>query len=252
MTLVVVLADPPREGLVLPRLAEETPLSAEDAADCYRAMLADTLFAAAESGGELLVNYRDEDLLPDEFSKADGEAEAEVRAVAADALGSADETRFEVQVGSTYDGRVGNTVTHLLDREDHASVLVLDGTAPLAGRKDIDNASMKLRRSDVVLGPASDGRVWGSAFCEPIDFDGAFASPVVETLTARARDADLEVDFLPNYETVETGDDLCSVVSILRARRRAGRIVPPHTTEFIEDRGLTVVADDGDLELVRE
>ncbi|WP_267639467.1 DUF2064 domain-containing protein [Haloarchaeobius amylolyticus] len=252
MTLVVVLADPPREGLVLPRLAEETPLSAAEAADCYRAMLADTFRAAAESGGELLVNYRDEDRLPDEHTKEDGTAEAEVRAVAEDALGDIDDTRFEVQVGSTYDARVGNTVTHLLDREEHASVLVMDGNAPLAGRKDIDNASMKLRRYDVVLGPASDGRVWGSAFTDPIDFDGAFARPAVETLTDRACDADLEVDYIPNYETVETGDDLCSVVSVLRARQRAGRIVPPHTTEFVDDLGLAVVEEDGDLTLVRE
>ncbi|WP_435332658.1 DUF2064 domain-containing protein [Haloarchaeobius sp. TZWWS8] len=254
MTLVVLLADPPREGLCLPRLAEETPLSAAEAADCYRAMLADAMVAAESSGGELLVNYRSDDLLPDEFAgTGDADAESEVRAVAEEALGdAAEEIRFEVQVGSTYDGRVGNTVLHLLDTEEHASVLVVDATAPLVGRKDIDNASMKLRRYDAVFGPATDGRVWGVAFTEPVDFDGAFAPPTVETLTDRALDAGLDVDFLPHYPTVESGRDLCTVVSLVRARQRAGRIVPEHTTAFFDDLGLSVVHQEGEARLVRQ
>ncbi|WP_435358255.1 DUF2064 domain-containing protein [Haloarchaeobius sp. DFWS5] len=251
MTLMVLLADPPREGLCLPRLAEETPLSAAEAADCYRAMLADAMRAAETCGGELLVNYRSDDLLPDEFV-TDEAAEDAVRAVAEDALDDPDEARFEVQVGSTPDARLGNTVSHLLDTEEHASVLVMDGTAPLVGRKDLDNASMKLRRYDTVFGPSTDGRVWCSAFKEPVDFDGALAAPTVETLTDRSLDAGLDVDYLPTYQTVETGRDLCSVVSLLRARQRAGRIVPPHTTEFVDDLGLTVVSDDGEPRLVRQ
>jgi 2-phospho-L-lactate guanylyltransferase (CobY/MobA/RfbA family) len=251
MTLVVVLADPPRAGLVLPRLAETTPLSAAEVTDCYRAMLADTLRAAEGSGGELLVNYRPDEALPEKVV-TDEPAEESVRAVADQALTSLDGVRFETQVGSTFDGRVGNSVTHLLKREEQSSVLVLDGTTPLVGRKDIDNCAMKLRRSDVVLGPSSGGRVYGAAFGNSIDFDGAYSPPAVETLTDRALDAGLDVDFLPSYETVETGADLCSVVSLLRARLRAGRIVPKFTTEFVDELGLDVRIEDGAPTLVRQ
>lgn len=252
MTLVVVLAAPPRAGLVVPRLADTSPLSADEAADCYAAMLADAVAAADASGGDVLVNYRDDDAIPDEFVDPDEPAVDAVRAVVDRAVDDPDSIRLETQVGSTYDGRVGNTVTHLLREEGENSVLVLDGTAPMIGRKDIDSAAMKLRRSDVVVGPATDGRVWTAAFCEPIDFDGAYATPAVETLVDRAADADLDVDFLPNYRAVETGDDLADVVSLVRARARAGRIVPEHTTEFVREHGLHVVDGDDGPELVRD
>ncbi|WP_256300234.1 TIGR04282 family arsenosugar biosynthesis glycosyltransferase [Haloarchaeobius salinus] len=252
MTLVVVLAEPPREGLVLSRLAETSPLSPAEAADCYAAMLADTVLAADQSGGDVLVNYRDDSDLPDGFVDPDESAAEAVRSVVADAVEDPDEIRFEVQVGSTRDGRVGNTVTHLLREEGERSVLVLDGDVPMIGRKDIDSAAMKLRTADVVVGPATDGRVWTSAFCEPIDFDGAYATPAVETLVDRATDADLDVDFLPSYRTVETGGDLADVVALIRARAKAGRTVPRFTTEFVRDHGLHVVDGDDGPELVRD
>ncbi|WP_435349570.1 DUF2064 domain-containing protein [Haloarchaeobius sp. HRN-SO-5] len=250
MTLVVVLADPPRDGLVLSRLSETSSLSPPEATDCYEAMLADAMLAAERSGGDLLVNYRSDDDLPDEFV-TDEPAEESVRAVAEEALTSTADVRFEVQVGSTWDGRVGNTVSHLLREEGESSVLVLDGRTPLLGRKDIDSAAMKLRSSEVVVGPATDGRVWTTAFTDPIDFDGAFAQPAVETLVDRAVDAGLDVDFLPTYRTVETGADLADVVAHLNARRRAGRIVPEHTTAFVDDLGLHAVEDGDGLSLVR-
>ena len=57
MTTIDLLATPPRPGLVLPKLAETTPLSEQAVADFYEAMLRDTLLAVDRSGGELLVNY---------------------------------------------------------------------------------------------------------------------------------------------------------------------------------------------------
>ncbi len=85
--------------------------------------------------------------------------------------------RFEVQVGSTFAGRVGNTVTHLLDREDVATVAAVEPTAALLNRQLIDSAAMKLRSSGVVLGPAAGGRVYYAGFGEPIDFEDSYATP---------------------------------------------------------------------------
>lgn len=241
MTTVAVFADPPRPRLVLSKLVETSPLSPEDAADCYGAMLADTCLAVSRSGGELLVNYRPAELLPDEYTEID--PEAEIRTVLDGVL---DESpRMEVQVGSTHAARVGNTITHLLETEDVASAAALSPTAPLCFRTHIDSAAMKLRNSPVVLGPSTDGRVAFAGFTEPIDFDGAYAPPAVETLAWRAGDAGLETDFLPVLPTVQTGTDLASVVSLVRARRIAERIVPPNTATWIEDQGLRV--ENGDL-----
>lgn len=251
MTTVAVLADPPREGFVLTTLVETTPLSPAEAADLYAASLADVLRAGEASGGDLLVNYRSADTIPDEFDEGKS-AEEEIKAVARAALREPQAARYERQVGETVAGRAGNTATHLLEQERVDSVALIAGSATCLTRTEIDGAAMKLRRSEVVLGPSGLGGVYYAGFTEPIDFQGAYATPGVETLTERALDADLGVDFLSVLPTFETPTGLASAVSLLRARGRAGRIVPEHTTACIDDLGLAVAERDGRPELVRE
>jgi glycosyltransferase A (GT-A) superfamily protein (DUF2064 family) len=258
MTVIAVFADPPRPGLVLPALAESSPLSEAEAADLYAATLKDTFRAIERSGGELLVNYRPDDLLPDEFAgEGNGEEsrspEAEVRAIVADALEAPSEARFEVQVGSTVSARAGNTVSHLLEQEEVQSAAMVPGTAPLLTRKEIDSAAMKLRRNEVVLGPSDRGEVYFAGFTDTLDFEDAYATPAVETLTARARDAGNEVGFLPHMHCVETGDDFASLVPLLNARVTAERVVPEFTTILLREWGLRVEeSDDGGAQLVRK
>lgn len=251
MTLLVAMVEPPREG-VLPGLAE-TPLTDGELVACYRAMAADLLRAGADSGGDLLVNYPPDDDLPalygDERSSEDA-----VRELAAEALSTAelDDVRFEVQVGSDRAARVGNAVTHLLERGGESSVAVAEPVAPFLDRASLDSAAMKLRRRDVVLGPAADGRVHYAAFSEPVDFAGAYAVPEVETLAERGAEAGLDVDFLPPSVAVRTPTDFRTLVTRVRARQRVGRAVPAHTAAFLEDAGLRVVERDGERVLTRE
>jgi glycosyltransferase A (GT-A) superfamily protein (DUF2064 family) len=252
MTVIAVFADPPRPGLVLPELAESSPLSEGEAADLYAATVKDTVLAVERSGGDLLVNYRDEESLPEEYAgSSEQRAEAEVRALVADALADPDEARFEVQVGSTFAARAGNTVSHLLEQEDAQSAAVAPGTAPMLTRKEIDSAAMKLRRNEVVLGPSERGRLHFAGFTETVDFEDAYATPAVETLTNRGVDAGHEVGFLPTATTVETGTDLLSLVPQLNARAAAGRIVPEHTARLVREWGLRVEEGDACPELVR-
>ena len=278
MTTVAVLADPPREGLVFPALVEATPLSTADAARLYTAALSDVLRAAEASGGELLVNYHPEESLPEphrrsgdtdaddsgrdgggstdenmsEGENGDLTAEAEVRTVAHAALSTPEEARYEVQVGETFAGRAGNTATHLLAQEGVESVAIVPGSAAFLDRTGIDSAAMKLRGSEVVLGPGLGGAVYYAGFTEPIDLADAYAPPEVETLTDRALAADLEIDFLPMSPTLDTPAGLLNAVTLCRARERAGRIVPAHTAACIADLGLAVEEHDGDRRLVRE
>jgi hypothetical protein len=237
MTTVAVLCDAPREGRVLESLAESSPLSAAAVADLYAALLKDTVHAAERSGGDLLVNYREG-------------AEGAVREVVADAI-DPDDVRFEVQVGETFSGRVGNTVTHLLEAEGADSVAVVRPEAAFLARTTVDEGAMKLRSSEVVLGPSPGGRVYYAAFAEAIDFADAYAPPAVSTLTERALDAGLGVDFVGNGPYVETGADLADAVVQLRARRKAEAIVPPHLARWVAACDLVVDAKDGELTLVR-
>ncbi|MFB6178281.1 MAG: hypothetical protein ABEI77_00990 [Halorientalis sp.] len=251
MTTVAVLADPPRPGLVCSTLADETPLSRQETAELYTAMLRDSCRAVEQSGGDLLVNYRADDDVPEEFAGEES-AEAAVRAAVRPALDDPDEARFEVQVGSTFAARVGNTVTHLLEQEEVATAAAVEPTAPFLARQGIDNAAMKLRRNEVVLGPASDGRVYYAGFSAPIDFDGAYTQPTVRTLTDRGDDAGLGVDFLPMQPVLESEADLVTVLTQIQARQRAGRQVPEYTTEFFDEIGLDVREADDRLTVVRD
>ena len=111
---------------------------------------------------------------------------------------------------------------------------------------------MKLRRNEVVLGPSEQGRVHFAGFTETIDFEDAYATPEVETLTDRALDAGHEVGFLPAKTRIETGADLCSLVSLVKARAAAGRFVPEHTALLVNELGLRVEEGDDGPTLTRE
>jgi 2-phospho-L-lactate guanylyltransferase (CobY/MobA/RfbA family) len=246
MATVAVLADPPIEGFVLPGLVADTPLSPDEASRLYGAMLVDVCRAVQHGGADLLVNYRDPDQVP-----GDVDSEGRLRDLLSGALEAPSEARYEVQVGETFAGRAGNTVTHLLDREDEDTVAVVEPTAAFLGRQQIGTAAMKLRSSEVVLGPTAGGRLYYAGFAAPVEFTDAWARPAVETLAGRAREADLGVDFLPMSPVVETADDLASALAQLRARRRADRLVPARTAALVEELGLVPEAGDGGLSVGR-
>lgn len=253
MTLHCLVVDPPRPGLALPGLVDG-PLDADGAAELYAASIADAMAASAGSGGELLVNYPAAEQLPAEH-RSDGSPEAELRALAEEALADVGDVRFEVQVGSSFAARAGNAVTHLLDEEDEDSVAVLRGTAPTLARTALDGAAMKLRRHGAVVGPGTGGRVAYLGLSEPFDFEGTYGPPTgedgsgreseVEVLVDRAVDADREVAFLPVHPVIEDEAGLATLVAEVRARLRAGRNVPSKTAEAVVELGLRVVEDGG-------
>ena len=251
MTTIAVLADPPREGLVATDLAATSPLTEAEAAEWSAAVLKDGLVAVDRSGGDLLVNYRPDDRLPDDHV-TETASEAAVRAVAASALDDLDGVRFEPQVGSNVAARAGNTVTHLLREEGVVPAAVVQPGIPVLARPIVDNAAMKPRRSEVVLGTSTEGRVYYAGFTAPIDFTDAFADPALETRTARGRDAGHDVDFLPIQPVVETGADLLDALPLLNARVEAERIVPVHTATVADELGLRVEYDEGERRVVRD
>lgn len=246
MTTVAVLCDPPRPGQVLGRLVETSPLSEAEAADLYEALLKDTVAAAESSGGDLLVNYRDDEAL----DVAGEDAETELREVVADVV-DPEEARFEVQVGETFAGRVGNTATHLLETEDVSSVAIARPEAAFLARTEIDESAMKLRTTDAVIGPGPDGRVYYAAFGDTIDFTDCYRAPAFETITDRVLDAGLDAEFVATKLYVETGADLADALTQVRTRRKAGELVPRHFAEWAAESELVVETDEDGLALVR-
>lgn len=235
MTTVAVLADPPMEGAVLQGLVDDQVVTETQAVSLYRAMVGDVCEAVQTSGAELLVNYRPADQVPVDVE----DPESALQSIVEDALADTDDVRYEVQVGSTFAARVGNTVTHLLEREEVQTAAAVTPSAAFLGRQHVDSAAMKLRRSEVVLGPTTDGRVYYAGFADPIDFTDAYDAPAIESLVDRAGEADLDTDFLPMLPTIDTADDLQTVIPLLRARAAAGSRVPPRTASVIAELDLT-------------
>jgi Uncharacterized protein conserved in bacteria (DUF2064). len=255
MPVIALLADPPRDGLVYPQIADETPLPEGAVTDLYEAVLKDMIRAVAESGGSLLINHPTEEQLPGSNERGIS-PEAELRSIVAATVANPETIRFEPQVGSTFTARAGNTATHLLREENANSVAVLRPQVPLLTRTRIDQASIKLRSNDAVLGPGTEGRCYYPAFGTPIDFTDAFTDPEVETLAARACEAGEDergaVEFVPPLPVLESGADLMDVIPPIRARVRAGRQVPEYTARFITDQGLRVRSLDAQRQIVTD
>lgn len=222
MTTIVVLADGPREDEPF-----ETLLSAENAQLLRKAMLADVCELVQHGAADLLVNY------------ADG-VKTEIQELLDSELNNPDAVRYEPQVGSTPAARVGNALTHLLENENAETVGVVDPSAVFLRREHIGTLAMKLRMSDVVVGPAPDGRLTLVGMTKPFDFTDVYDPPAVETVTARAASAGLDVDFLAMTPLVDSVADLRTAIPLLNARRTAGRAVPARTTARIEQWGLQV------------
>jgi hypothetical protein len=234
MTTIVVLADPPVPECVPDLLPDD--FGAEQNVALYRGMIADVCATIQHGEGEVLINYRDPETVPDGV-----DPEASVRELLDEELTDPGAVRYEVQVGSGDAAKIGNALTHLLDAEERPTAAFARPTALFLRREHIGTTAMQLRTSDVVIGPSTDGRVSFAAFGEPIDFTDVFAPPTVETLTERARAADLDVSFLPTTPLWERPDDRRTALSLLRARMRAGALVPERTAELVADWGLSPV-----------
>lgn len=249
MTVVVLMADAPVEGVACRQLVEETPLSESDGVELYRAVLTDIFGTLAESTVDVLVNFPAPDDIPEGVT-LDEQPEATLRALAGTVVDPErlDDFRFEVQVGSNFSAKAGNAITHLLRDEEYHSAAVLRPCVPRLVRSVVDEAAIKLRRNDVVLGAAGDGELYYAGFTDLIDFTDVFEENAVEEVSGRAGEEGLTVDFARDMDVLHSARDLRTIVTRLRAEVLAGKAVPEHLWTFIEETGLRV--QDGEVEMV--
>lgn len=245
MTVHALVADPPRPGLALPALVEDGGLLAPDqAATLAAAMIRDAAVGVANSGGEFLVNHPTEAQLP-AAARTGPEPAEELRELLDGAVDDPDAVRFEPQVGATRPERIEHTVGHLLEEAGADSVALLDGRAPTLDHTALDSAAMKLRRSAVVVGPAPAGQVTYLGLTEPVDFGNLSLPFSLTAVVDLAIEAGHDVDFLPMHPRVDDAAGLATLVSVIQARRAAGRRVPAHTAAAIDSLGLEVSDEDG-------
>lgn len=239
MTTVVVLADPPVEGIACENLVEQTELTPADGLALYEAVVADTMATLERSTVDILLNYPQADAVPGD---TDVDPKARLRELAATAMSPDrfEDVRFEPQVGSNFSAKAGNAITHLIRDEGAQSAAVLNPCVPRLARSIIDEGALKLRRADVVLGPAARGEVYFAGFSELIDFTDVFETRPVETITREAAGNDLAVDFLRGREGLFEPADFESVVSRLNANTLAGKPLPEQFWETVQEREIEV------------
>lgn len=244
MTTIVLLPDPPVEGVACERLVAETDLTPADGVAIYRSTVADTLATLEEGTVDALVNYPTEDDLPDGIDGVD--PETELREIAATALSPEgfEDVRFEPQVGSNRSAKAGNAITHLVRDEGEQSAAVLF-PVPRLVRSIVDEAALKLRRADVVIGPAGRGEVYYAGFSELIDFTDVLEERPVEEVARRAREKDFQVDFVRSREVLSGAPDFEGVLSRITADVLADKPVPEHLWRTIQERGIRI--EDGTI-----
>ena len=238
--MIVVVPVTVRSGsLSSPRLVAQSALSDGDRDRLYEAGIVDVVRAVDACGGDLLVNYRDDRVAADD--EPGSGLPSVVGNVVEEAIGDTDAARYEPQVGSTRSARIGNTVTHLLEREGATSVGVLDPLAPLVERTQIDAAAMALRRHDVVLGPGSGDSIYLSGFSTPIDFTDAYEQRPLTRLARRSEDGGLKTGFVPSVPTLDASAGLSATRAWITAREAADRTVPEATSAVLA--GLDVSSE---------
>jgi 2-phospho-L-lactate guanylyltransferase (CobY/MobA/RfbA family) len=230
MTTVVVLADP---EATLPGL--EGVLDPETRRRLARASLTDVCQILQHGEADVLVNYPDRE-----------GAESALRELLAEELPDPEAVRYEVQAGSDRSARLDNALGHLLESEAEPTVGFAAPTAPFLRREHVGTLAMKLRTSDVVLGPAPAGGVTLAGLAAPVPLEDALGANELLELTRAGRSAGLEVDFLAMTPRVETPEGLASAVALASARREAERGVPLRTAALFEELELTV--GDGTVE----
>ena len=180
----------------------------------------DVLRAADRSGGDVLLTHPEDD-----------QSTAETLTERA----GLEEPRLESAVGGSPSARLGNVVTHLLEREDASAVGVFDPATALLERTHVDGVAMALRRHEVVLGPALGGGWYSCGFTEPVDFTDVLAERPLVTLTDRGTAAGRSVDHAPILPTVATDTGRETTRAIVESRSMAGRSVPAATAKHLAE-----------------
>lgn len=219
MTDVAIPAIPPG------RRASVAPFERPDLEGLFRALTADAVAAAHESGGTPLIAIPADDEAArtyageiNEHVLPDGEAAAV----------------FPVQDAGT-GLSPGVVLASVRERWEAASGAVLDPATPFVLRRHLDSAAMRLRRDDFTIGPTPGGGWYFLGTTLPGEEVPATVPTAVDELV-RALDTDggRTVGFLPFLPAIRSADDLRGAAAVLAGMRAADRPVAPFSTAWLE------------------
>ncbi len=192
-------------------------LTAGAARSIFWAVVADSISAAHNGGGPMVVYDADATLDTNETVPAWLE------------------TDYPVLSGTAIS--TGDVPSELARRYDDASVALVAGMCPLLGRRHVDAGAMRLRRHEVVIGvdQTADWYYLGVS----ADLAGSVdPSDRPRDLAAWGDEAGASVDFMPMLPVVRDAASLSVVEELLAAHAIARTATAPTTRATLEQLGV--------------
>ena len=143
------------------------------------------------------------------------------------------------------DGDLGGRLSAFFDAflPISSRVVVIGADSPSLPPAIVQSAMDRLRRSDVMLGPAADGGFYllGSRApltCLTDGIEWGTANVLAQT-AGRMTELKLSLHFLPGWYDVDTQADLARLIQELHSAANSGRSSPaPHTEQALKETGL--------------
>jgi len=218
--VIAIFARAPIPGKVKTRLAGA--IGAEAAASLYAAMLRDTLSLAKQARSEVSVVYTPQDAFdPGPYSLRQY-------------WQGARQPQINGDLGDRMLACIGQ-----LQAAGAEQVVLIGSDSPDLPSSFIDEAFTVLHRSQLVVGPATDGGFYllGAAGLVPDELLQGVAWSTASTLsqvTANARRLGQSLEVLPQWNDVDTIKDLQRLIE----QEKTGCLDAPHTARWLRANGL--------------
>ena len=233
MTAIVVALPPRSIAKTTDTIVDETPLSREQTTAILDGVVQDGLRAAHESGGPLSIWIDESTRTVSEWNDPRGHA----RNLIEGALPS-DAPMPEIDTESPTEYAA---IAAAIERTNEASGAVLIPGTPFVQRRHIDEAAMRLRQTDVVLGPATAGTWYLFGHREEVEFSYPEDSYLSSTIARQATASDYSMNLLRTLPGIWDGNSLADAVTTLTIADYADLSVGPFTRAWLEQHSIQTV-----------
>jgi uncharacterized protein len=269
---LVLFTKSPQPGRTKTRLTRKFggPLSDEEAAGLYHAMMLDVAEVAGEALASLRKTASGDNMAYDLVVSCSPEDEKQkLRTIFESELTYAAEIRYINDQGATFDDHLNDAYRQLFEQGYH-SVVCVGGDLPTLSSEFIQRSFQWLAyleaqsdRGALVIAPCQEAGVSliGLTADAPMDFTGVFYDmngvSALEAITGIAASRQIPMGVLEVLADVDTQQDLAHALAVINALSYAGRFqpavaVPARTLAWLRQTGIIMCTPPNDAHDPRE
>lgn len=246
MTALAVPVPPSDVMRIRDRLVASTPLTFDEVTKLMVATCQDVCHAVAGSGGEaFIVPLEPETSIPGWTNPS--EITEEIARTATDADNEITVTPTQ-PVDETGMQRLLDLVR---ERSDEASLAVVTPVTPLIQRRHVDAAAMRLRTSDVVVGPTSRCGWYFFGVSRETDLTLGPDACALPTITRDVLEAEVSIASIPFLPRMETNEELSTILGLVDLATITDPARAPFTRSWAERTGIQIGVEDGGVQITR-